>query len=94
MTVNFEFPNAPPAAAEGKGKKGGTASADRGRPVIPEATKYELPVKLESLLKVYGRKITIYSRLNVKVKPADMNSKLHHLVKTLTTHLDRTYLRT
>ena len=85
MTVDFEFPNAP-SANEAKGKKGGGA-ADRGRVAIPEATKYELPAKLESLLKIYGRKITIYSRLNVKVKPADMNSKLHHLVKNVTQRL-------
>ena len=78
LTVNFEFPSAP--VGDAKGKKGGAAAADKGRIVLPEATKYELPAKLDSLLKIYGRKVNIYSRLNIKVKHVDLNSRMHHLV--------------
>lgn len=71
LAVDFEFPN----VSETKPKK-----ADKSRIQFPAPMKYELPPKLSSLLSTYGRKIQIFTRINIKIKQADISTHLHHLV--------------
>ena len=70
LSIDFEFPLIEKSKAKGK-------------IVIPTCSTYELPAKLAARLKSVGRKIKILNRINVKIKPADINTCLQHLVYLL-----------
>lgn len=72
LSIDFEFPAV--ATNEAKNKKA------KAQITIPTPTEYKLPAKLENRLKSCGRKVNIYSRINIKIKPVDINTYLHHLV--------------
>ncbi len=72
--MEFEFPNITDAKV---GKKSDNKSK---KAAIPEPQCYKLPTKLESRLKNAGRKINIFNRINIKIKPSDINTCLQHLV--------------
>lgn len=69
LATNFEFPES------NKNKQ----KADRTKVVIPAPKAYKLPLKFEERLKSMGRVIKIYSRINVRVQPTDINTNLQHL---------------
>ena len=73
--MDFEFPQVR-KDAENKSKKDVKPQA-----TIPSANAYKLQPKLEARLKVLGRRVSIYSRINIKIKPSDINNYLHHLVR-------------
>jgi hypothetical protein len=77
LAIDYEFPelNDSSKASNQKGKK-----AQKAQVVIPTPIKYQLPSKTEDLLKACDRKVNIYSRINIKIKPTDINNYLHHLV--------------
>lgn len=70
LAINFEFPES------NKHKQ----KADRTKVVVPAAKPYKLPSKLEARLKSIGRAVKIYTRINVRVQPTDINTNLQHLV--------------
>ena len=70
LSIDFEFPLIEKSKAKGK-------------IVIPACSSYQLPAKLAARLKSAGRKIKIFNRINVKIKPADINTCLQHLVNNL-----------
>ena len=77
LAIDFEFPELADSnkTANQKGKK-----TQKAQVVIPTPIKYQLPSKTEDLLKACGRKVNVYSRINIKIKPTDINNYLHHLV--------------
>ena len=83
LAVDYEFPsstsqNKPEQQGNKKNKKDGS-----NKPVIniPLAKSYKLPQALQDRLNSCSRKIKIYSRITVKIKPGDINTCLHHLVR-------------
>ncbi len=81
LTLDFEFPSTA-AAENAKSKKSEKkAVAAAGSKIqFPAPINYELPLRLEPILKAHGRRIKIYNRINIKIKQSDINSHLHHLV--------------
>jgi len=54
-------------------------SDTRSKVNVPGPRVYTLPFQLEDRLKNAGRNIKIYSRINIKIKPGDVNTNLQHL---------------
>lgn len=92
LAIDFEFPQAithVQTAASG-GEKGGKKGANSGKKnqaksseklvSIPNAKPYKLPKYLQDRLDSCARRVKIYSRLTVKIRPTDINTHLHHLV--------------
>jgi predicted DNA-binding protein len=75
LAVDYEFPQIQKGDTSKQSKKDLKPQA-----TIPNATVYNLPEKLEQRLKILSRKVKIFSRINIKIKPADINTYLHHLV--------------
>lgn len=72
LTVEYEFPE---VASKGEKKKEPKQAIS-----IPFAKPYKLPDHLQSRLDSCSRKIKIYSRITIKIKPTDINTHLQHLV--------------
>jgi RNase P/RNase MRP subunit p30 len=47
--------------------------------LIPKPKEYKIPHKLQSRLESMCRKVKILSRINIRIKPEDINVYLHHL---------------
>lgn len=92
LAVDFEFPqqatsissNATSEGGKGGGKQEKKANKKEARQAvsIPCAKVYKLPKYLQDRLDSCSRRVKIYSRLTVKIRPADINTQLHHLVST------------
>jgi len=76
LAIDYEFPDKP-AVTDQKNKK----NENKYKVFIPEPVVLKLNSKLEKRLQSAGRQVKIYSRINIKIKPADINSHLHHLVR-------------
>lgn len=76
LAIDYEFPDRSQLTKSNKGAGGAKVT-------IPEPVIYKLSSKLEKRLELAGRKINLYSRINIKVKSSDINSNLHHLVKQI-----------
>lgn len=74
LAIDFEFPPAGPKNKEQKKKE------NKPQIVIPAPKNYAIPPKLANRLDIFSRKIKVYSRINIKIKPGDINTYLHHLV--------------
>lgn len=75
LAIDYEFPDR--AQAESGQKK---KNENKTKITIPEPVAFKLNSKIEKRLQLAGRNIKIYSRINIKVKPSDINQHLHHLV--------------
>lgn len=76
LAIDHEFPENKSAETGKKSKK----NENKSKVTIPEVVNYKLPSKLEKRLLLAGRRIKIYSRINIKIKSSDINTNLHHLV--------------
>lgn len=74
LSVDFEFPAAGSKTNEQKKKE------NRQLVVVPPPKNYKIQQKLANRLDIFCRKIKVYSRINIKIKPNDINTYLHHLV--------------
>ena len=73
LAIDYEFP-IPDATNRSKNK------ADRFKISIPQPKTYTVPNSLATRLKNSGRNIKIYNRINIRIKPSDINTHLQHLV--------------
>lgn len=74
LAIDFEFPVVVKELGPKSGKK-----EQKPQITVPSAVPYEMPDKLKHRLKLLSRKINIYTRINIKIKSADINTYLHHL---------------
>lgn len=74
LAIDFEFPPTGPRNKEQKKKE------NKPQIIIPAPKNYKILPKLSNRLDLFSRKIKIYSRINIKIKPTDINTYLHHLV--------------
>ena len=77
MAIDYEFPV---VESTNKSKK----ADNRAKITVPSPKTYTLPMQLETRLKNAGRNIKIYNRINIKIKPGDINTCLQHLVSLTT----------
>lgn len=75
LAVEFEFPSVVNNKL-GDGKK----KEPKAQINIPMAKVYKLPGHLQARLEAVSRRIKIYSRITIRIKPSDIKNYLHHLV--------------
>lgn len=73
LAIDYEFPSED-STNRFKNK------ADRSKITIPPPTNYTIPLSLATRLKNAGRNIKIFNRINIRIKPSDINTYLQHLV--------------
>jgi hypothetical protein len=89
LAIDFEFPQikndqrSENNGASNNSNNNKSKKYIKPQATIPNAIAYQMPSKLEARLKILGRKINIYSRINIKIKQSDINNYLHHLVLVL-----------
>lgn len=75
LAIDYEFPSKKQDESSSNQKNKRAVS----QVLLPKPIQYSLPAKLEARLKSCSRKIQILSRINVRIKPEDINTHMHHL---------------
>ncbi|CAF0907312.1 unnamed protein product [Brachionus calyciflorus] len=74
LSIDFEFPNVASIKSKDQKKKESKPQLN-----IPTPKAYKLPPKIADRLNLLSKKINLFSRINIKIKPNDINTYLHHL---------------